>query len=44
MDRSLVMAVFAAADARFDPCGATAFVRRLAGEIGFESLPWSLTR
>ncbi|MFJ1760283.1 hypothetical protein ACIOD2_08200 [Amycolatopsis sp. NPDC088138] len=33
MDRSLVMAVFTAADARFDPCGAVAFAHRLGGEI-----------
>ena len=40
MDRSLVVALFAAADARFDPCGAVVFARRLgrefdAGRIAF---------
>src|SRR4051794_11834584 len=33
MERSLAMAVFAAADARFDPCGATAFAQRLGREL-----------
>ena len=33
MERSLVMAVFTAADARFDPCGAAAFAQRLGREI-----------
>jgi hypothetical protein len=33
MERSLAMALFAAADARFDPCGATAFAQRLGREL-----------
>ncbi|WP_410618479.1 hypothetical protein [Amycolatopsis sp. cmx-8-4] len=33
MDRLLVMAIFTAADARFDPCGASAFGQRLGREI-----------
>jgi hypothetical protein len=33
MDRSLVIAFFEAADARFDPCGAAAFARRLGREF-----------
>jgi len=33
MDRALVMAIFAAADARFDPCGAAAFAERLGREL-----------
>ena len=33
MDRSLVMAVFTAADAYFDPCGAAAFAHRLGREL-----------
>ncbi|HET6708208.1 hypothetical protein [Amycolatopsis sp.] len=33
MERSLAMALFAAADAGFDPCGATAFAHRLGREL-----------
>jgi hypothetical protein len=33
MDRALVMAIFLAADARFDPCGAAAFAERLGREL-----------
>ncbi|MEV4056731.1 hypothetical protein AB0J55_36465 [Amycolatopsis sp. NPDC049688] len=33
MDRSLAVAVFAAADAHLDPCGATAFAQRLGREL-----------
>lgn len=33
MERSLVMALFTAADAHFDPCGAVAFAHRLGREL-----------
>jgi hypothetical protein len=33
MERSLVIAVFSAADARFDPCGAASFAQCLGHEI-----------
>ncbi|WP_410636854.1 hypothetical protein [Amycolatopsis sp. lyj-346] len=33
MERSLVMALFTAADAGFDPCGAAAFAQRLGREL-----------
>src|SRR5690349_1120500 len=33
MERSVAMALFAAADAQFDPCGAAAFAQRLGREL-----------